>query len=580
MPAGFPADVRSKAVDLFLEGMTAREVCDWVEAACGRRPSPYTVQKWVAAHRRGHCVANQRAPHSADTIAQVVAYRLTTGKSYRDVAARYSVSETSPLTWLRLYWPDEEEQQHAASLSFDEVYEATMKRVSKNRKAKRVHQQHRVEANRSGSDALLSVDDLIPGIRSIDSVDELPDDPAELKRLFAEQLDRDKVQRAIIQVLMDGDDTPGKAHARKGEWTSVEKALVVNILTGECNFTIKKACDLLDFNIKTYEYHKYRKPKIDATRLQKRNQQAALVLQAAEESGRSYGYRRIHTWLKQRGYTMSEKVLRPMMRELDCGPLAKQAKKYSSYTGETEHAPQNLLLIKPAANAHNCGCTCTCDCGVVDGAGPAVQLSTYFTEHVDTKGLTHDFHADRPWEKIGTDVTEIHCTDGKLFISAAIDFYDGMPVAVTMSQSPNHDLVAEMMARIDAEKPADATPIIHSDRGGLYRSTRWVELITDHTHDSLACPDCQADAWCHSRWRYIPSLSRKGNSGDNARVEGFFGTMKQERIHGRPAVLEMTVAQMRDYIEDYIDFYINKRLKSTLGKGYTTIAAHRAKLSA
>mgnify|MGYP002653706237 CR=1 FL=1 len=36
------------------------------------------------------------------------------------------------------------------------------------------------------------------------------------------------------------------------------------------------------------------------------------------------------------------------------------------------------------------------------------------------------------WEKIGTDVTEIHCPDGKLFLSAAIDFYDGMPIAVTM----------------------------------------------------------------------------------------------------------------------------------------------------
>ena len=37
----------------------------------------------------------------------------------------------------------------------------------------------------------------------------------------------------------------------------------------------------------------------------------------------------------------------------------------------------------------------------------------------------------------------------------------------------------------------------------------------------------------------------------------------------------MTVAQMRDYIDTYIDFYIHRRLKSTLGDGYTTIAEHR-----
>ena len=155
-----------------------------------------------------------------------------------------------------------------------------------------------------------------------------------------------------------------------------------------------------------------------------------------------------------------------------------------------------------------------------------------------------------------------------------------MPIAVTMSTSPDHDLVAEMIARIDEVKPDGAQPIIHSDRGGLYRSPRWVSLITDHAHNSLDCADCRADKWCASRWRYIPSLSRKGTSGDNARTEGFFGTMKQELLKGRPVVSTMTVAQMRDYIEAYIDFYIHKRFKSTLGTGYTTIAQHRQLLSA
>nr|WP_143341292.1 IS3 family transposase [Corynebacterium urinipleomorphum] len=162
----------------------------------------------------------------------------------------------------------------------------------------------------------------------------------------------------------------------------------------------------------------------------------------------------------------------------------------------------------------------------------------------------------------------------------AIDFYDGMPVAVTMSDSPNHDLVAEMISAIEAQKPAGARPIIHSDRGGLYRSTKWVEMITDPAHDTNACPQCTPDGRCAQSWRYIPSLSRRGNSGDNARVEGFFGTMKQERLIGRPQTKQMTKAEMIDYINDYIDFYIHKRFKSTLGAGYTTIAQHRQLLSA
>ena len=56
--------------------------------------------------------------------------------------------------------------------------------------------------------------------------------------------------------------------------------------------------------------------------------------------------------------------------------------------------------------------------------------------------------------------------------------------------------------------------------------------------------------------------------------------MKQELLKGRAHTSQMTVAQMREYIESYIDFYIHTRLKSTLGDGYTTIAEHRQALSA
>ena len=42
----------------------------------------------------------------------------------------------------------------------------------------------------------------------------------------------------------------------------------------------------------------------------------------------------------------------------------------------------------------------------------------------------------------------------------------------------------------------------------------------------------------------------------------------------------MTVAQMSDYIDTHIDFYIHRRLKSTLGDSFTTIAEHRQALSA
>ena len=575
MSARFPADIREAAVDRFFDGMPQVEVCDWVERVYGRRPALGSLKNWVADRRVGR-VSSARYP-DADTIARTVARRLTSGLSLKVIAAEFSVAASSPRTWTLRYWPDEQERIHVASMTFDQVYEATMKRVSKDRKVKRANQQHRVEANRNAKTPPRPVDEWLPGPGPgpIPDLDALPDDPEVLKKMLADERDRQVVKDAIIEVLM-GDNTQGKDNVRDGELTTATKVAVVVAITDAHGLSIAKACQLVGIAASTFYHHNGKSKRVLAERAARREQYKPLIMQAVAESNQSYGYRRIHAWLQAQGHRVSEKIVRELMGELGCRPPAKRSTKYSSYTGETDHKPANLLLVKPD---HICQ-ACTDEQSTQQAQTPEIALSQYFIDNAEAKGLTHDFHADAPWEKIGTDVTEIHCPDGKLFLSAAIDFYDGMPVAVTMSTSPNHELVEEMITRIDAIKPEGAKPIIHSDRGGLYRSTRWVDLITDHDHDNLACQTCQKDQWCPSRWRYIPSLSRKGTSGDNARTEGFFGTMKQELLKGRTHTTQMTVAQMRNYIESYIDFYIHRRLKSTLGNGYTTIAEHRQALSA
>ena len=572
MPAGFPSDIRVGAVERFLAGSSAREVCDWAEHACGRRPSVDTVGNWVAAKRRGQSFDGARRAYDAETIAKVVARRLTSQATVRDIAVEFDVNDTAALTWTKRYWPDDDERVLAASMTFDDAYAATMERVSKQRKVQRNHQQQRVDKAADAKRPPRPVNEWLPGPGPVDDIADLPSDMDELKKLIVEMRDRETVKDAIIQVLMSDGEPRGKDDVRDGELSTAAKAAVVVALTDAHGFSIAQACAVVGIAQSTFYYHRHKHTKVVQQREQRRAALKPLILQAAAESGQSYGYRRIHAWLKIMGHTVSEKIVRTLMTDLGCRPPAKASGKYSSYTGETDHKPANLLLITPTDG--------TDDDRDSDVARPVIEPSQYFTDHADAKGLTHDFHADAPWEKIGTDVTEIHCPDGKLFLSAAIDFYDGMPIAVTMSTSPDHDLVAEMIARIDKLKPDGAQPIIHSDRGGLYRSPRWVSLITNHAHNILDCPDCQADKWCGNRWRYIPSLSRKATSGDNARTEGFFGTMKQELLKGRPVVSTMTVAQMRDYIDTYIDFYIHRRLKSTLGDGYTTIAEHRQALSA
>ena len=61
----------------------------------------------------------------------------------------------------------------------------------------------------------------------------------------------------------------------------------------------------------------------------------------------------------------------------------------------------------------------------------------------------------------------------------------------------------------------------------------------------------------------VPSMSRKGNCYDNACVESFFSTLKNELVEGR---LYDTREQARTEIFEYIEvFYNRQRLHQSLG---------------
>jgi putative transposase len=83
----------------------------------------------------------------------------------------------------------------------------------------------------------------------------------------------------------------------------------------------------------------------------------------------------------------------------------------------------------------------------------------------------------------------------------------------------------------------------HSDRGSQYASRDYQDLLEEH---GMTC-----------------SMSRKGNCWDNAVMESFFGTFKQEWAHHhRWSGLVDARGATHDYIEV---FYNRQRLHSSLG---------------
>ena len=127
--------------------------------------------------------------------------------------------------------------------------------------------------------------------------------------------------------------------------------------------------------------------------------------------------------------------------------------------------------------------------------------------------LERDFAADRPWVKLGTDVTEFRAAGGKAYLAPIYDMGSKEIVAWDVSRHPDLAQQQRLLAMLEEKLPEGADPILHSDMGWQYQ------------HD-----------WWRNRLGELgirQSMSRKGNCIDNAATEQVFGHLKDEFYTGR-----------------------------------------------
>ena len=165
----------------------------------------------------------------------------------------------------------------------------------------------------------------------------------------------------------------------------------------------------------------------------------------------------------------------------------------------------------------------------------------YIAENI----LNREFTADMPNEKWLTDVTEFKYYVGpvvhKIYLSAILDLYDRRIVSFVIRDSNNNALVFDTFDEA-IEKNPNAHPLCHSDRGYQYTNRSF--------HNKL------------EKAGMTQSMSRVGKCIDNGPMEGFWGILKRERYYGKRFTDKETLTKM---IEDYIDYYNNKRLLRNLG---------------
>ena len=102
---------------------------------------------------------------------------------------------------------------------------------------------------------------------------------------------------------------------------------------------------------------------------------------------------------------------------------------------------------------------------------------------------------------------------------------------------------------------ADRPLVVHSDGGAVYMTDGW----------AAACGEGHVTR----------SMSRKARSPDNARCEGFFGTLKSDFFDGRDWA-GVTFEEFSRRLDAYIEWYRGGKVKKALG--WKTIRQHREEL--
>lgn len=139
-------------------------------------------------------------------------------------------------------------------------------------------------------------------------------------------------------------------------------------------------------------------------------------------------------------------------------------------------------------------------------------------------------------------MTEFALAEGKLYLSPVLDGFNSEILDFTLSRSPNLKQVQSMLEKAFPAKSYSGT-ILHSDQGWQYQHQSY--------HHFLETKGIR------------PSMSRKGNSPDNGKMESFFGILKSEMFYGLETTYQ-SLDELEQAITDYIFYYNNKQIKAKL----------------
>ena len=158
------------------------------------------------------------------------------------------------------------------------------------------------------------------------------------------------------------------------------------------------------------------------------------IQECQEVTNRTYGYRRVHIWLKRNGIHHNPKTVLRVMQKYNLLSVIRR-KKFRNY-GEYLHRYPNLL--------------------------------------------NRNFTAERPNQKWVTDISYIKTGEGFLYLSIIRDLYDNSIVAHKTGTYQNINLVLSTIRVAKQKEKVTGELQLHSDQGFQYTSHEYFNLTTSY----------------------------------------------------------------------------------------------------
>ena len=214
--------------------------------------------------------------------------------------------------------------------------------------------------------------------------------------------------------------------------------------------------------------------------------QTELLKEAWEDSGKVYGYRKLHDDLRDLGELCCPNRVARLARMAGVKAQIGYRRRPGKYGGKPSIAVDNTLDRQ------------------FDVIAP-----------------------DTVWV---TDITYIKTYEGFSYLAVVIDLFSRRVVGWAMQSRQTTDLVLQALLMAVWRRKPKGKVLIHSDQGSQFTSIDWASFLKQHNLEH--------------------SMSRRGNCHDNAVAESFFNLLKRERIRRNTyQTREQARQDVFDYIE-------------------------------